>query len=160
MKRIRPGRCARLVLLPAVLFISLYFTLSLQTEAYAQEKDIPSEEDSAFEDEILLGDHLIMPETLLQRIQAKEKDFILFDLRKPSQYAQGHVKYAQQCPWGNGDFKRKSAGFPLDKDIIVISGNGGDGIKAVLFLLAGGFTRVFSVEGGMENWLYKEYLER
>jgi len=54
-------------------------------EVYARDcassgKDPSAEEDSSFEDEILLNDHIMMPETLVQRIQANKKDFILYDL--------------------------------------------------------------------------------
>jgi len=148
------------LLLP-VFIILLLFPVHMEVWVHAQDsalhdkdssEDLSIEEDSSFKDEILINDHIMMPETLLQRIQANKNDFILYDLRETSLYAQGHIEGSLLCTWDNGNFKKKSEEFPLDRDIIVISENGGDGIKAVQF------PRVYSVEGGMENWLYREYL--
>jgi len=148
---------------PVIMFIFIFFSVHLQGGVYAQdatsEGDPYTEEDSSFKDEIFLNDYIMMPETLLQRIQAHKKDFVLYDLREPYLYAQGHVRGARQCTWHDGNFKRKSRDFALDKDIIVISRNGGNGIRAVKFLLNRDFTRIYSIEGGMENWLYSKYLE-
>jgi rhodanese-related sulfurtransferase len=144
--------------------IIVFLCIQVSLRAYAQENltkvvDPAKEDGPTYDDEVLLGDYLMMPETLLQRIKGHRDDFILIDLRSPSLYAKGHVRGARQCEWDGGEFIKKSAEFPRDRDIIVISGNGGDGMLALKFLLKNGFTRVYSIEGGMENWLYKEYLE-
>ena len=55
-------------------------------------------------------------------------------------------------------FKNKKDSFPRDMDIFIISGDGTIGFEAVRFLLENGFSRMFCVEGGMENWLYKDLL--
>ncbi len=165
MKRHQAGLWLRFFLLLPVFLILLFITVHVRVPVYAQDNNISSgedpsaEADASFEDEILFSENIMMPETLLQRIQAQKKDYILYDLRETTLYKKGHVIGALQCTWNTGNFKRKSEEFPLDQDIIVISGNGSNGIQAVKFLLDRGFTRIYSIEGGMENWLYREYLE-
>ncbi len=165
MNRHQAGLWTRFFLLLPVFLIFLFISVYNRVPVYAQDNTISSEEvtsaeeDSSFEDEILFGENIMMPETLLQRIQAQKKDYILYDLRETTLYTKGHVRGALHCTWDTGNFKRKSEGFPRDRDIIVISGNGGNGIQAVKFLLDRGFTRVYSIEGGMDNWLYMDYLE-
>ena len=99
-----------------------------------------------------------MPEILVYKIRAGETDFVIYDVRSKEEFESKHVTGAVNLPWEEMVFQNKTDSFPRDKYIFIISGDGTLGFEAVRFLLANGFSRMFCVEGGMDNWLYQDLL--
>ncbi|MFW6182028.1 MAG: rhodanese-like domain-containing protein [Spirochaetota bacterium] len=100
---------------------------------------------------------LIMPETLMYRIMDGDRGFVLYDIRNPAAFRSGHVAGAVNLPWESGEFQR-TRDFPRDRELLLISRDGEDALRALHLLVMAGFERVYSVEGGMENWMYGDYL--
>jgi rhodanese-related sulfurtransferase len=113
---------------------------------------------SFFKNEIELAEYIVMPEILVYKLRAGETDFVIYDVRSKAEYESKHVTDSVNLPWEEMVFQDKLESFPKDKDIYIISGDGTLSFEAVRFLLENGFSRMFCVEGGMENWLYKDLL--
>jgi len=136
-----------LVVLPALLLVA----------SHAAGQSAP-EQPEVEELEQVYNHLLIMPETLLYRIMEGDRGFVLYDLRSPDAFRSGHVAGAVNVPWKSGEFER-ARDFPRDRDLLLISRDGGDALRALHLLVRAGYRRVYSVEGGMANWMYGDYLE-
>ncbi len=145
------------ILLRAVLLACISSWLLL-FPAPAAAQDTPAGEDLEIEKLEFLYNHLlIMPETLLYRLMENDRGFVLYDLREPAAYRSGHVAGAVNRPWADGGLQGEQD-FPRDRDLLLISGDGEDALRALHLLVTAGYERVYSVEGGMENWMYGGYL--
>jgi len=117
------------------------------------------------EDESELTAYIIMPEELLNRIRRGDEGFVLVDVRAEDAFRKRHIVGAVNLPWEEGVFKEERGALPRDKIVILISSDGTLALKALRILLVdeyqkaeSSFRETFSVEGGMDNWPYKEYL--
>ena len=137
----------------APFFLLLFLLFHLAGTAAAQVRDA-----SFFKNEIELAEYIVMPEVLMYKLRAGETDFVIYDVRSRAEYDLSHVTGAINLPLEEMVFKNKKDSFPRDMDIFIISGDGTIGFEAVRFLLENGFSRMFCIEGGMENWLYKDLL--
>ena len=137
----------------APFFLLLLLLLPFAGTAPAQVRD-----SSFFKNEIELAEYIVMPEVLMYKLRAGETDFVIYDVRSRAEYDLNHVTGAINLPWEETVFQNKKDSFPRDMDIFIISGDGTIGFEAVRFLLENGFSRMFCIEGGMENWLYKDLL--
>jgi rhodanese-related sulfurtransferase len=107
--------------------------------------------------EYLYNHLLIMPETLLYRMLEGDTGYVLYDLRNEEQFRRVRLTGAVSCPWRDGELS--CAGPPpRDRDLILISENGNTALRVLHRLVLDGYDRVYSVEGGMENWMYRDYL--
>ncbi len=116
-------------------------------------------------DELELTTYIIMPETLLYKIMRGEDDYILVDVRPEEEFRLGHVRGALSYPWEDGTFVKRRGEFPRNRTVIFISRDGTAALKALQILMQDeyqeqreSFREVFSIEGGMDNWPYDEYL--
>ncbi|HWR87301.1 MAG TPA: rhodanese-like domain-containing protein [Acidiferrobacterales bacterium] len=80
------------------------------------------------------------------------EDAIVLDVREPGDYAQGHIPNARLVPAGQvekrlGEFEKYK-----DKPIILHCQNGSRAAAACAVLRKGGFTKVFSLQGGIGAW--------
>ncbi len=113
--------------------------------------------------ETLYNDFLIMPETLVYMIQRGDTNYILLDLRDGRSYSASHIVGAVSFPWSRWeqlDFSNGLSEIPRDKQIFLISSDGFYSLKALEILLHHGYKTVYSIEGGMDNWPYGDYLEK
>lgn len=110
-------------------------------------------------DEIEFNEYIIMPETLLYRIMKGERNFILLDVRPAEEFDQAHIVGALNFPWVDGAFQTHDLDIPVDREIVLISEDGGTALKALRLLLQMNYREVYSVEGGLDNWPYPQYLE-
>ncbi|GEM_PF-1310983 len=115
--------------------------------------------------EIDLDAYLIMPETLLYKIMKGEEDYILVDVRPEEEFRSGHIAGAVNLPWEDGIFMEQRGELPRSKEVIFISSDGLYALKALRVLLEDeyegnhdSFREMFSIEGGMGNWPYRDYL--
>ena len=104
------------------------------------------------------NDYIIMPESLVYKIQQNDKDYYLYDLRDIKSYTVHHVVGAKSLPWKTIEGGGSLSTIPRDKQIILISSNGFYSLKAIELLLKRGFKYVYSIEGGMDNWPYNKLL--
>jgi rhodanese-related sulfurtransferase len=117
------------------------------------------------QDEIELDGFIIMPETLLYKIMRGEDDYVLVDVRPVEEFRAGHIAGARNLPLQDGTFEEKRGELPRNKEIIFVSTDGLDALKALRILQQdeyngdyGSFRELSSIEGGMWNWPYREYL--
>ena len=117
------------------------------------------------QDEIDLDGFVIMPETLLYKIMKGESDYVLVDVRPVEEYRTGHVVGAMNLPLNDGTFMKKRGELPRSKEVIFISSDGLDALKALRILRDDDYNNNYdslremsSIEGGMDNWLYDDYL--
>jgi len=117
------------------------------------------------QDEIDLDAYIIMPETLLYKIMKGQDNFVLVDVRPEEEFRAGHITGAVNLPWEDGTFMDKRHELPHSKEVILISSDGLDALKALRVIQddeykgnQDSFREVFSIEGGMGNWPYRDYL--
>jgi rhodanese-related sulfurtransferase len=117
------------------------------------------------QDEIDLDGYVIMPETLLYKIMRGEENYVLVDVRPAEEFKAGHVVSAINLPWKDGTFTEKRGELPRSKEIIFISSDGLEALKALRLLRDDEYRgnhdtirEMSSIEGGMGNWPYREYL--
>jgi rhodanese-related sulfurtransferase len=85
-------------------------------------------------------------------IRLMNQGALLLDLRTPEQYQAGHVAGARQM---NGEQILKAADTlkkHKEKPVVVYDDSGSLGGAAVRQLAAQGFTRVFTLRGGLAAW--------
>jgi len=86
-----------------------------------------------------------------KRIAAKEQ-FLLFDVREESEFAQGHIPGAKSL--GKGIIERdiESVVPDLDREIVLYCGGGFRSALAADNLQKMGYTNVISMDGGFRGW--------
>jgi rhodanese-related sulfurtransferase len=147
------GRLKYRMRISALLYLSVLLFFPLAHLTPAQETD-----ESFFKNEIELAEYIVMPEILVYKIWAGHTDFVLYDIRSKGEYDAKHVTGAVNLPWEDMAFQNEKDNFPGDKDIFIISVDGTLSFDAVRFLIENGFSRMYCIEGGMDNWLYKDLL--
>ena len=117
------------------------------------------------QDEIDLDGFVIMPETLLYKIMKGDDDYVLVDVRPAEEFRAGRVVGALSLPWNDGTFLDKRRELPRSKEVILISSDGLDALKALRILQEDeyrgnydSFREMSSIEGGMGNWPYRDYI--
>jgi rhodanese-related sulfurtransferase len=145
-----------MLILSCSLALLLFFTLDMR-RAGAQ----------LSQNEYELTSYIIMPEDLLYRILEGDTTYVLVDVRPPGDFGERHIIGALNLPWEDGRFERGRHELPEDKTVILVSGDGADALEALRMLLYDtyegarkGTREVFSIEGGMDNWPYGDYLIR
>jgi rhodanese-related sulfurtransferase len=107
---------------------------------------------------IVLGNEARMRKTAFAAISPQDlvrlmnQGALVLDIRKPEEFALGHVNGAKQLPSDQiltaGDaFKRYK-----EKPVVVIDGTGSLASAAVRQLNNQGFTKAFSLRGGFNGW--------
>jgi rhodanese-related sulfurtransferase len=141
------------------LTIILLCGLTIPVLLFAEERVLSQDDEELRQLEITYNDHLMMPETLLQRIVEGKDGYVLFDLRLPRSFQQSHLVNAINLPWRTGRFREAVPTISTGKDIILIDTDGTVGLLAIDLLYRRGIRNCFVIEGGMDNWLYAKYLE-
>ncbi len=134
-----------------VVFLQIFTAFTLG----AQDKNLRS---VFFSNEIELNEYIVMPEVLMYKIRNGDNDFVLYDIREREKYNKKHIIGAVNYPWDDQTFQNSADVFPVDKDIFIISEDGSVSFDAVRYLLKKGFSQMYVIEGGMENWLYRDLL--
>lgn len=88
---------------------------------------------------------------IAKRIAANEQ-FLLFDVREESEFAQGHIPGAKSL--GKGIIERdiESQVPDFDREIVLYCGGGFRSALAADNLQKMGYTRVISMDGGFRGW--------
>jgi len=80
---------------------------------------------------------------------AKGEEFLFLDLRHPSQLESGPIAGAQPLDFAN---QSKYMELPKDTRIVFLCQSGESSLDAAAYFAGHGYTRVFSVRGGVEAW--------
>ena len=143
---------------------ALFFALTLMVLAFlfpgALTIPLRGQEEVSEELEREFSEYIAMPETLMYKMRAGEKGFVVVDLRGPEQFAGGHLRGAVNYPWKRGVFLSVYNRLPKNGEIFLMSEDGGFALEALRILVTAGFTAAYSVEGGMRNWPYTDLIER
>ena len=75
------------------------------------------------------------------------------DVREPNEYRSGHVPGAINIPHMSVFIRREE--LSKDREIVFICQVGQRSALACEFAAAGGFSRLYNVEGGTEDWIKK-----
>jgi rhodanese-related sulfurtransferase len=76
--------------------------------------------------------------------------YVLVDVRQPEEFAQGHIQGATLMPLGN--LPASYTTLPKNVKLVVYCRSGARSAKAVTFLLAHGYDRAVSLNGGYTAW--------
>ncbi|HUT65950.1 MAG TPA: rhodanese-like domain-containing protein [Spirochaetota bacterium] len=120
---------------------------------------VPAMPQDVWINEIEFAPYIIMPEELLYKIIGGENDYLIIDIRPAEDYNSGHIKTAVHFLWNKNGGRQGSVGLPRDREVIIVSRDGEESFDLLRYLLQKGYSDVWVVEGGMQNWLYKEHLE-
>lgn len=80
------------------------------------------------------------------------KDAVVLDVRRPSEFAQGHIAGATNIDWYAPDFAKQAAALDKSKTYLVHCAGGVRSAKAAEKLAGMQFTNVFNLEGGFKAW--------
>lgn len=94
---------------------------------------------------------MITPEQVVDAVNS-EKELQLVDVRTSDEYSVSHLKNAQNICVTNDDFKEKVATLDKDEPVYVYCKKGGRSARAALILKEMGFTKVYDLQGGIDNW--------
>lgn len=84
-----------------------------------------------------------------------EKDLQILDVRKPEEYAAGHVPSARNTPLI--DLHKLAAAFDLSRPTIVICAGGYRSSAAAGVLARAGFAKIYNLAGGTDGWVRANY---
>ncbi len=91
---------------------------------------------------------LISPEDL----KTAPENIQLIDIRTPQEYAQGHIKNAVNIDFYSADFLKKMDQLDKNKDIYIYCRSGHRSGIAAKKLANHGFSKIYDLEGGINNW--------
>lgn len=96
---------------------------------------------------------MVSPEQVYEAIyNGEQTDVQLVDVRKESEYEVSHLKDAQNICVSSEDFKEKVAVLDKSKPVYVYCKGGGESAQAAEILKEMGFTQVYDLQGGIDNW--------
>ena len=95
-----------------------------------------------------------MTQQQLLEHQAKHAEHLfVLDVRRPDEFAQGHVPGAVNVPLD--ELGARLSAVPRDKDVVIYCRTGRRSQLAADLLAANGYTRLSHLEGDMQAWLEK-----
>ncbi len=94
---------------------------------------------------------MITPEQVYNAVHS-DSSIQLVDVRTVEEYSVSHLQNAQNICVTNDDFEKKVAGLDKNKPVYVYCQKGGRSARAAEILKELGFTKVYDLEGGIENW--------
>lgn len=100
---------------------------------------------------------MVSPEQVYEAIYG-DGDLQIVDVRTTEEFSVSHLKDAQNICVTNDDFKEKVAMLDKEKPVYVYCKKGGRSARAAEILKEMGFSKVYDLQGGLQNW-EKEGLE-
>jgi len=86
----------------------------------------------------------------LRKLMKTEGSVLIYDVRQPEEFSEGHIKGAILMPLG--DLPSRCKEIPHKKKIVVYCHSGHRSAQAVAFLLAHGYPDAVSLSGGYAEW--------
>jgi phage shock protein E len=126
-----------------VVLISLTFFSCAQNSA---KKEVKDSETTVVQTKQVVA--LISPNDL----QSKLGDIQLIDVRRPEEYAAGHIEGSNNINFLGADFMGQMSKFDKNKEIYVYCRSGKRSSNAAAKLKEQGFTKIYDLQGGIINW--------
>ncbi|WP_041917716.1 rhodanese-like domain-containing protein [Dehalococcoides mccartyi] len=79
-------------------------------------------------------------------------DFIILDVRTPSEYAQGHIPGAVNLDY-YASFEASLSAFDKTKTYLVYCRTGNRSASAARLMLDNGFAAIYNIQGGINVWI-------
>jgi len=79
----------------------------------------------------------------------------LVDVRTPAEYAAGHLEGAVNINFNDENFETLISTVDKSKPVAVYCGRGGRSGKCASFMKEAGFTKIYDLDGGITEWMYK-----
>lgn len=97
---------------------------------------------------------MVSPEQVYEAVYGGEKseDIQLVDVRTEAEYSVSHLKDAQNICVSSKDFREKVVDLDKNKPVYVYCKGGGESAQAAQILKEMGFTKVYDLQGGIDNW--------
>ncbi|HVF15887.1 MAG TPA: rhodanese-like domain-containing protein [Steroidobacteraceae bacterium] len=95
---------------------------------------------------------LIAPDQLVEKMEKKDKDLVLLDVRTPEEFAAGHIPGAINMPHDQLPNRLAEIAGAKNKDVVVYCRTGRRSAIAQETLTAQGFKSVRHLEGDMVKW--------
>jgi phage shock protein E len=95
---------------------------------------------------------MIAPDQLVQRMEKKDKDLVLLDVRTPDEFAAGHIPGAINIPHDQLPNRLAEIAGAKNKDVVVYCRTGRRSAIAQETLTTQGFKSVRHLEGDMVKW--------
>ena len=89
--------------------------------------------------------------------RSEDADFHIIDVRTPSEYASGHVAGAVNLDYNGGVFAASLDSLVADDTYLLICRSGGRSAGARDLMKNAGFTSVYNMIGGMNQWNADDY---
>jgi rhodanese-related sulfurtransferase len=86
----------------------------------------------------------------LQAMRGEGEDFLLLDVREPSEHQRARIEGAILIPLGV--LPARAHELPKDKRIVVHCHHGGRSMRATQWLRNNGFSLVSNLAGGIDQW--------
>ncbi|GMW04030.1 MULTISPECIES: rhodanese-like domain-containing protein [Dehalococcoides] len=83
---------------------------------------------------------------------AVSADFIILDVRTPSEYAQGHIPGALNLDY-YASFEASLSAFDKTKTYLVYCRTGNRSASAARLMLDNGFAAIYNMQGGINAWI-------
>jgi phage shock protein E len=94
----------------------------------------------------------ITADALTERLEKKDADILVLDVRTPAEFASGHVPGAVNIPHDQLPNRIAEITGAKDKEVVVYCRSGKRAAIAEETLAANGFTRLRHLEGDMIKW--------
>lgn len=88
----------------------------------------------------------------LIRSNAKDKGFVILDVRTPGEFREGRLKGAVNVDYLAGALEKELPQLDNKKTYLVYCAVGGRSAKSAQFLRKAGFKKVFDMKGGITAW--------
>lgn len=79
-------------------------------------------------------------------------DFLILDVRTPSEYSAGHLKAAKLLNFRGDDFEAKLNQLDKSKTYLIYCRSGGRSGMALKLMEKSGFQSVYNMGGGFNDW--------
>ncbi len=101
-------------------------------------------------------------EEVVQLITVEEMDQLLemekvqlVDVRTPGEYKESHIPGAINIDFRDENFENLILAIDKSKPVAVYCGRGGRSAKCSAYMKKAGFTKVYDLDGGITEWMFK-----
>ena len=84
-----------------------------------------------------------------------ENDVKLIDVRRPSEFINGHIENAINIDYYDGNFSKSFDDLDKSQTIVLYCKSGRRSSKSAVKLVEKGFNNVYNLKGGFEVWTFK-----
>jgi rhodanese-related sulfurtransferase len=90
-----------------------------------------------------------------QAYRLREEGVFVLDVRTPEEWNQNHIPGATLIPLD--ELPARISELPNDQEILIYCRSGNRSLQALQILQAAGYTEIFSLQGGINDWINAGY---